>query len=71
MGPQHEKPLQVNEPSPCLYQFYGRQADAFSLSVSSCKRPIGCIGGNIQLCGNCSAIPAKSPCNRCAKNGRN
>src|SRR5258705_1825350 len=41
-GPQHEKPLQVNEPSPCLYQFYGvygaRQTP--SRSAFAVQRPI-------------------------------
>jgi len=38
-GPQHEKPLQVNEPSPCLYQFYGARQTP-SRSAFPVQRPI-------------------------------
>ena len=46
-GPQHEKPLQVNEPSPCLYQFYGvygaRQTPSRSGFAVQCPIPASAV----------------------------
>ena len=43
-GPQHEKPLQVNEPSPCLHQFYGaRQTPSRSAFAVQCPIPASTV----------------------------
>src|SRR5258708_21613740 len=43
-GPQHEKPLQVNEPSPCLYQFYGaRETPSRSAVAVQCPIPVSAV----------------------------